>query len=422
APVIDILADDRNDPGEVVWNRVTGDSTPIVIGYKAEPGGMVHIMSGTTELGTAAVGPDGSWAFFPDAPLADGDYRITAVAEDAAGNLSPASEVFEFTVDTVTPYAPAISTADDDVGGSQGSMGNGSIIDDTTPELKGTAEANSIVHIYRDGTEIGTTQANGSGEWRYTSEALNEGTYIFTARAEDAAGNIGVNSDDFLITVDTGPTGPITPIEGDNNGMVGMRGDGFTNPGHDVYRFNESTGYPNEVEYEIRSNNNGRETKIIIGLMDEETGEITTQTLYPQGGQNDATYEFQVYHAPHGQVITSFDFDLSEDPITSGYDYNNVNFSYHDSSANSSLSISSDQPEIFTTEDVLSRGTTDLFSEESDEQLMINKEIGSSVEVSNEENWSAASQTMVDGVSYNGYTSAEYNDLLIQQGANMPIS
>ncbi|ECW8875886.1 hypothetical protein F5G77_23170, partial [Salmonella enterica] len=90
APVIDILADDRNDPGEVVWNRVTGDSTPIVIGYKAEPGGMVHIMSGTTELGTAAVGPDGSWAFFPDAPLADGDYRITAVAEDAAGNLSPA--------------------------------------------------------------------------------------------------------------------------------------------------------------------------------------------------------------------------------------------------------------------------------------------------------------------------------------------
>ena len=119
----------------------------------------------------------------------------------------------DFTVDTTTPAVPAITGILTDTGLS----GTDGVTNDTTQVLSGTAEANSTVAVYNDGTSIGTATANGLGVWSfdYTSTTLADGTYQFTARATDLAGKVGTASAVFTVVVDTtapaGSIGAVTP-------------------------------------------------------------------------------------------------------------------------------------------------------------------------------------------------------------------
>ena len=55
-----------------------------------------------------------------------------------------------------------------------------------------------------DGTnQIGSTTANASGAWTYTTAALANGAHSLTATATDAAGNTGVASSALSVTIDT---------------------------------------------------------------------------------------------------------------------------------------------------------------------------------------------------------------------------
>src|SRR5262249_59298346 len=58
--------------------------------------------------------------------------------------------------------------------------------------LRGTAEPLSTVELFRDGLSLGTTVADGTGQWSFdqSGTALPDGRYLFTARASDAAGNV----------------------------------------------------------------------------------------------------------------------------------------------------------------------------------------------------------------------------------------
>ena len=86
------------------------------------------------------------------------------------------------TVDTTPPAAPAITNASDNVGASQGTIGNNATTDDTTPTLNGTAVAGSTVTILEGATVLGTAVANGSGNWSFTTAALSTGSHNFTVR------------------------------------------------------------------------------------------------------------------------------------------------------------------------------------------------------------------------------------------------
>ena len=55
--------------------------------------------------------------------------------------------------------------------------------------LTGAAEANSTVKIFDGSALLGSTTANGSGAWSYTTAPLATGSHSFTATATDAAGN-----------------------------------------------------------------------------------------------------------------------------------------------------------------------------------------------------------------------------------------
>ncbi|MCT7991379.1 Ig-like domain-containing protein [Laspinema olomoucense] len=104
------------------------------------------------------------------------------------------------TADTAAPNAPAIATISGDSG-----IPNDSTTSDPTLIFAGTAEANSTVTLFKDGTSIGTTTADGTGNWTfdYTATTLTNGTYSFTATATDTANNTSNPSAPFNVTVDT---------------------------------------------------------------------------------------------------------------------------------------------------------------------------------------------------------------------------
>ncbi|MCT7971026.1 Ig-like domain-containing protein [Laspinema olomoucense] len=104
------------------------------------------------------------------------------------------------TADTAAPNAPAIATISGDSG-----IPNDSTTSDPTLIFAGTAEANSTVTLFKDGTSIGTTTADGTGNWTfdYTATTLTNGTYSFTATATDTTNNTSNPSAPFNVTVDT---------------------------------------------------------------------------------------------------------------------------------------------------------------------------------------------------------------------------
>ena len=104
----------------------------------------------------------------------------------------------------------------------------------TTTVISGSAEANSSVEVFIDGGSIGTTTADGSGNWSFdhTGTILADGSYVLTAAATDAVGNISSSSANFNVTVDT--TGPrVTSVETQD-----LDGDGFIDALH--ITFNEA--------------------------------------------------------------------------------------------------------------------------------------------------------------------------------------
>ncbi|MEO3962666.1 Ig-like domain-containing protein, partial [Chromobacterium piscinae] len=86
--------------------------------------------------------------------------------------------------------------------------------------MQGTAEANSTVTVYVDGTAVGTATANGSGVWSYNlASPLADGNHSIRATATDAAGNASGQSTAYSITVDTAapaaPTGLALSVASD---------------------------------------------------------------------------------------------------------------------------------------------------------------------------------------------------------------
>jgi len=229
------VTDDVGDKqGLIGPGESTDDKTPTFTGI-GRPGTTVEIVDNGKVIGTAPVGDDGKWEFTPAEPgLADGSHNIVIVPVDAGGNKGEPSPGHIIIVDTVAPAAPLIDSVYDDTAPNEGLLASGDSTNDTTPTLKGTAEAGAIVHIYDNGESIGTALADEHGNWEFTPKTeLAEGAHEFTIAAEDAAGNISVPSLPFPIVIDI--TAPEKPGPGkggiddifDNVGPVqGSIGDG----------------------------------------------------------------------------------------------------------------------------------------------------------------------------------------------------
>ncbi|MCK1623305.1 family 16 glycosylhydrolase [Bradyrhizobium sp. 160] len=114
--------------------------------------------------------------------------------------------------------APVIASFSSDTG----VVGDG-ITKDNTPDLKGTAAANSTIKIYDGSTQIGTTTADAAGGWDYITQVLSDAKHTLTATATNSSGQTSVASAALAVTVDT--KAPATPTiasdtVGSNNQVV----------------------------------------------------------------------------------------------------------------------------------------------------------------------------------------------------------
>jgi hypothetical protein len=216
APSLTAVTDDQGAvTGPVGNGGATDDTQPVLTGI-AEAGTLVTIFDNGIEIGTALAGPGGAWSFTPT--LAAGPHSITLTATDAAGNPSPASGAFAFTVVTGTPAAPVITAVNDDAPALTGVVASGSASNDTTPTVSGTAAPGAVITLFIDGVaQPGTTVANGSGDWSFTP-TLTAGPHSFTATATNAAGNVSPASNAYAVTIDT--TAPDAPVVDPSDGTT----------------------------------------------------------------------------------------------------------------------------------------------------------------------------------------------------------
>jgi glucose/arabinose dehydrogenase len=133
------------------------------------------------------------------------DYEWAVFAKDAAGNLSPASNVFVVRTDPAPPDNQAPSTP-----GNLNSPRKAA----TTVDLAWTASTDNVkvtsYDIFRDGVQAGS--ADG-GVATTTVAGLTTGTqYRFKIRARDAAGNLSAFSNEITVTPSAGgPAGVPNP-------------------------------------------------------------------------------------------------------------------------------------------------------------------------------------------------------------------
>ncbi|MCU6161348.1 BapA prefix-like domain-containing protein [Enterobacter bugandensis] len=231
APVITQVIDDvPGRTGSLDLNETTNDSTPTLSGTAAA-NATVTIRVDGVDIGTTVADGLGAWSFTPDTPIAEGQHTLTAVATDAAGNISDVSNSWGIIIDSVAPDAPVITQVVDDVPESLGALNSGDSTNDPTPTLNGTAEPGSTVTIRQDGVDLTTILIDSSGTWTYTpTTPLVNGTYTFTAITTDGAGNTSQPSGGFTLTVDTTPpaAATIATVTDDVGGVNGPLTSGDT--------------------------------------------------------------------------------------------------------------------------------------------------------------------------------------------------
>ena len=158
-------------------------------------------------LATVIADGSGDWSI-ATGTLSNGAHTITATATDAAGNVSVVSAPLSVTIETVAPAAPVIAATICPIPAVRDRPHHRR----SHADIDGTAEAGQ----YRDAVRhqrhpvIGTTTADGSGNWSVATGTLANGSHGITAKATDLAGNVSVVSGTLSVTIDT--VAPAAPV------------------------------------------------------------------------------------------------------------------------------------------------------------------------------------------------------------------
>ncbi len=165
----------------------------------------ISIDGGTTWQNVAVSGL--SWTFIDGRTLSDGNYNYMVRVVDLAGNVgATASQIV--TVDTTAPLASktiTIAGISDDTGLSSGDF----VTRDTTLTVRGTLgaalAADERAQISLDGGVTWTTLTVIGTNWSYADgRTLTDGTWNYTVRVVDLAGNVGQTATQNVV-VDTTP-------------------------------------------------------------------------------------------------------------------------------------------------------------------------------------------------------------------------
>ncbi len=213
-PLISSMSDDT---GVSATDEYTSDNT-LEFSGTGQPNSVLELFLDGTSIGTTNIDAAGNWTFdYTSVVLPDGDYILTGVQTDLAGNVTSPSPDFAFTVDTdavagphtTVPTVTAISI-------DSGSSSTDEYTNDNTLIFSGTADPNASIEVYLDGVSIGTTTTDSIGNWRFdnTTTVLLDGDYEVSVEQTDQAGNLSASTD-LPFTIDTnavdGPHAMVTP-------------------------------------------------------------------------------------------------------------------------------------------------------------------------------------------------------------------
>jgi len=125
---------------------------------------------------------------------------IVTLLTNAAATISTAAGVVQIAaaqqeviiaLDKTAPGAPLFGL---DLASDTGASQLDRVTADTTPTLRGLAEAGSTVRIHGVDGLIGSTIAGVDGSWQFTVGVLAQGSQLLRATASDASGNVGLET------------------------------------------------------------------------------------------------------------------------------------------------------------------------------------------------------------------------------------
>ena len=131
----------------------------------SDPNVSIQLYSGVVGVGGAKADATGHWSV-TTTQLADGNYTITAVALDAAGNRSSLSMSVTLTIDGTPPGAPPAPTLD---AGSDSAPVGDNTTTIRTPRVNGTGALGMWrLTVYVDAVQVGTATPDAAGNWSFT--------------------------------------------------------------------------------------------------------------------------------------------------------------------------------------------------------------------------------------------------------------
>ncbi|HBN6046008.1 TPA: Ig-like domain-containing protein [Escherichia coli] len=199
------------DTGLITNDFVTSDTTLAVsgtLGAALSSGefAQISIDGGTTWQNLSVSGL--TWTYLDGRTLSDGNYNYQVRVIDTAGNIgATASQIV--TVDTTAPLASktiAIAGISDDTGLSSSDF----VTRDTTLTVRGTLgaalAADERAQISLDGGVTWTTLTVIGTSWSYVDgRTLTDGTWNYTVRVVDLAGNVGQTATQNVVVDTTSP-------------------------------------------------------------------------------------------------------------------------------------------------------------------------------------------------------------------------
>lgn len=147
-----------SDTGTLASDNLTNDTTPTFTGTAAA-GATVRLFADDLQVGVATADSFGNWSITV-AALPQGDYQFMAVAQDAAGNLSPASSGLTVTIDTAAPAVNIAASTPPDNGTGTAQTSN-IVLRFNEPVVLG-AGGSIVLYNVTDGTVVETIPSNSA--------------------------------------------------------------------------------------------------------------------------------------------------------------------------------------------------------------------------------------------------------------------
>ncbi|AUM11350.1 Ig-like domain-containing protein [Ketobacter alkanivorans] len=174
APAVVSLWSDDVPFGE---GRVIDDT--VAFSGTGEPGHILEFWLNGVMNASTVVDSRGEWRIdFTVVTLIPDRYEVNLVTVSPAGESVASASTFTFRYDPTAPASPIISSITDD-----SYVAGDGFTTDGTLVITGTAEPSMTVTLYLNSVAIGTSIADGEGNWSvdYSAVNLSDGSYMLTA-------------------------------------------------------------------------------------------------------------------------------------------------------------------------------------------------------------------------------------------------